>query len=324
VAQQTAILARQQFTRAQFNVIAGGGYLESHEGIIFNVDGFAFPPFEFTTTHGNAWIYANGSLYENLQVTLGASFDQYRSRDISRHQVNPKLGLSWEIAPGSVLRAAYFESLKRTLVGGQTVEPTEIAGFNQLFDDVAATRAQRWGVGFDQKIAGGLFGGIEWSQRRLTVTEQFVGDQNWQEDFARTYLDWIATDRLSVNFGVQWERYVRNPTGNTIGNFADLDLARLPLEFRYFDPSGMFALLRTSFVDERGHFVDSMGGIFPGHDTFAVVDAGIGWRIPGRAVIGTLQIKNLFNTGFRYQDSDAANPAFIPHRLLVGRVTFSF
>jgi hypothetical protein len=124
---------------------------------------------------------------------------------------------------------------------------------------------------------------------------------------------------------LQWERFVRDPNGSTIGYFADMDLTRVPVELRYFDPSGMFALLRTSFVQQSGHFLHSAPQVlFGGRSNFAVVDAGVGWRIPGRAVIGTLQIKNLFNSGFKFQDSDPANPEFIPRRLLLGRFTFSF
>jgi hypothetical protein len=38
-----------------------------------------------------------------------------------------------------------------------------------------------------------------------------------------------------------------------------------------------------------------------------VVDAGVGWRIPGRAIIGTLQVKNLFDSRFNFQDPDPTN-----------------
>jgi tetratricopeptide (TPR) repeat protein len=317
-------------SRAQFSAIAGGGYLSSPEALSYTIDAVTYPQAETTTTHGNAWVYANGEFNDGLRITLGASFDQYRSGDIQRDQLNPKFGLSWEIAPGSFLRAAYFHTLNRTLVGGQTIEPTSVAGFNQLFDDIAATRARRWGVGLDQRISDRLFAGIEWSQRELVVPRQFVEgpvpfeDQDWREDFVRTYLDWMATDNLTVNFGAQWQRLVRNPFGISPGLFSNLDLIKLPLEFRYFHPSGALAFLRTSFVHESGNFLDSAFVLSKGSDTFTVVDAGIGWRIPGRQLVGTLQIKNLLNSGFRFQDVDPSNPAFIPHRLVVGRITFSF
>jgi len=324
------------FSRTQFNVVAGGGYLSSSRTDRYSYFFGAFA-LDSDTTHKNAWVYATVNPTDNLHVTLGASYDSFRSNNISaavldRDQFNPKIGLIWEIAPGSVLRAAYFEGLKRTVVGGQTIEPTQIAGFNQLFDDVNSTKTKRWGAGFDQKFGEQLFAGIEWSQRQLevpgfdaTVFPPVITDQDWGETLARSYIDWVITDRFSTNFGLQWERFVRDPTGSTIGYFANMDILRVPLEFRYFDPSGLLAFLRTSYVHQRGRFLQSSPQVlYSGQSSFAVVDAGVGWRFPGRAIIGTLQVKNLLNSGFKFQDSDAANPAFIPRRFLLGRITFSF
>ena len=316
-------------TGQAFNVIAGGGYYYGEKNLSATSSGFTFPLPGSTATHDNAWIYANVRPYEPLLVTLGGSFDRERGT-IDRDKFSPKLGLSWDVAAGSVLRIAYFEMLQRRVIGGQTIEPTQIVGFNQIFDDGSSTKARRWGVGFDQKITADLFGGIEWSQRRLKVPTVEAGpptavvEEPWKEDAAHAYVDWIASDRLSVNFALQWERFVRDPAALNIDLFSKLNLLRLPLELRYFDSSGIFAFFRTSFIHETGSFLDSTFTLFKGRENFAVVDAGLGWRIPGRSVVGTLQVKNLLNSGFRFQDSDSTNPTIIPHRLIMGRITFSF
>ena len=327
-------------SRARFNVIAGGGYSDTHstEATHFSVPGFTLDYTEDTDiTHATAWVYATVSPTDNLHLTLGASYDSFRSNSVSsiqpdRDQFNPKAGLTWEIAQGSVLRAAYFKGLKRTLVGGQTIEPTQVAGFNQLYDDGYSTRSERWGAGFDQTFSDRLFAGVEWSQRRVKVPDldfsvdpPVTVDREWAEDLTRAYLNWVINDRFSATLGLQWERLVRDPSGFGAGAFADMHLTKIPLEIRYFDPSGMFALLRASFVHQDGHFQDYFTqALFKGQESFAVVDAGVGWRVPGRAIIGTLQVRNLFNSGFNFQDSDPAHPTFIPRRLLLGRITFSF
>jgi tetratricopeptide (TPR) repeat protein len=325
--------AQVYFSRPRLNVVAGGGYFYGNDkatGTLHDpvYGDFSFPLPGGDTSHGNGWIYATDSHIENVHLTLGASYSSYRSGLIDRDQLSPKLGISWDILPGSTLRGAYFEGLKRTTVGGQTIEPTQIAGFDQLFEDVDGSKAKRWGVGFDQKLGDNLFGGVEWSQRRLSVPIAFgsaVALQNWKEDVAAAYLSWIAIDRLAVNFGPQWERFVRDPSGINDLSFADLDLFRLPLELRYFDPSGLFALVRGTLVYETGHFLHTdTFTIFGGRETFGVVDAGIGWRLPGRGVIGTLEVTNLLNAGFRFQDTDPNNPTIIPHRVVMGRITVTF
>jgi hypothetical protein len=229
------------------------------------------------------------------------------------------------------LRGAYFEAVKRTAVGGQTIEPTQIDGFNQIFDDDNGTKSRRWGLGFDQKIANRLFAGIEGSQRRLGIPMVDAGpptvmvEQPWKEDVAHAYLDWIASERVSLIFGLRWEHLVRDPNATNTQNYADLDLLRAPLEIRYSDSSGLFALLRTTFVQETGHFLETNNfTLFGGRSTFAVVDAGIGWRVPGRAIVGSLQVENLLNSRFRFQDTDPTNPTIIPRRVVMGRLTVSF
>ena len=51
------------------------------------------------------------------------------------NQFNPKFGIIWNPFPGTTVRAAAFRVLKRTLITDQTLEPTQVAGFNQFFDD---------------------------------------------------------------------------------------------------------------------------------------------------------------------------------------------
>src|SRR6185503_960947 len=86
-----------------------------------------------------------------------------------REQFNPKFVLTWEPIPGTTLRAAAFRTLKRTLITNQTLEPTQVAGFNQFFDDLNLTEAWRYGGAIDQKLTKNIFGGVEFSKRDLKV-----------------------------------------------------------------------------------------------------------------------------------------------------------
>ncbi len=82
-------------------------------------------PTRRTRTRGVTPLSARSKVFS---LTLGASYDSYRSSIFPiAIRFNPKLGLTWEIAPGSLFRAAYFEGLKRTVVAGQTIEPTQIS-----------------------------------------------------------------------------------------------------------------------------------------------------------------------------------------------------
>jgi outer membrane receptor protein involved in Fe transport len=322
--------AATYFARNGLSVAVGGGYFLGHEtdtGITSETG--ESPLADSGTRDRNAWIYATPAPFDNLRVTLGGSWDSLSLNLGKFHQLNPKLGAIWEAVPGTTLRAAYFRTLMRPTISGQTIEPTQVAGFNQLFDDGNATDAKRWGVAVDQKLKQSVFIGAEWSQRRLSVPSLSTTPPNtvdtWKEHVGRVYLNWTPTESLALSAELQWERFVRDPAGFNIDQFADVSLLRLPVEGRWFHPSGIFTLLRTSFVRERGNFRDVLTGeLASGHSSFSVVDAGIGWRMPGRAAIGTIEVSNLFDSRFRFQDTDTTNPRVVPSRQVLARVTFGF
>jgi Tfp pilus assembly protein PilF len=89
--------------------------------------------------HTNAYIYTNINYPRNMILTLGTSFDSLEEVIADREQVNPKFGVTWNPSASTTLRAAVFRTVKRTLTSSQTIEPTQVAGFNQFFDDVNGT-----------------------------------------------------------------------------------------------------------------------------------------------------------------------------------------
>jgi outer membrane receptor protein involved in Fe transport len=126
-----------------------------------------------------------------------------------------------------------------------------------------------------------------------------------------------------LNLGLTWERLHRTALAANLDGYTEIQLLRLPLELRYFDPVGLFGLFRATFVREAGDFANvTTGAVMPGRDTFTTLDLGIGWRFPGRAAIAALEIQNLLDSHFRYQDTDPLNPRILPRRTILARVTF--
>ena len=59
--------------------------------------------------------------------------------------------------------------MKRNLISDQTIEPTQVAGFNQFFDDAEGTDTWRYGIAVDQKFSAHVYAGTEFSKRDLKV-----------------------------------------------------------------------------------------------------------------------------------------------------------
>jgi Flp pilus assembly protein TadD len=321
----------------RFNIIGGTSVLSGRDQVgslssatTLGIDGHSF------------WLYGNLFPISAVRLTIAGDFDQLHTTAdgaslLNLALFNPKVGVSWDVLPSTTLRAAWFETLKRPLIGdlsmrsGQTIEPTQIAGFNQLFDDPPGAKTRRWGVGIDQKFANPFFasdtlllGGV-WSQRQLDVPLS-VGDQSfqlgWKERFGRGYLSWLLSERLAFNTELDYEA-INRPDAAELDAFARIQLLLVPIELRYFDPNGVLGLVRTTVVREQGEFYNvTSGDVSPGKGTFATVDMGIGWRSPGRPFIATFEVQNLLDSHLHFQDTDPLNPRILQRRTFLARMTF--
>jgi Flp pilus assembly protein TadD len=332
-------------TGDRFDILAGGSVFSGSDQLQPSAFGNPLPLTTAPADDHSIWLYGNVRVASALRLTLGANFDQQHAL-VDRDQPNPKLGASWDILPSTTLRAAWFTTLKRPLIGdpsfrtGQTIEPTQVAGFNQLYDDLLGTKARVWGVGIDNKVANPFFAadtllfGAEWSQRQLVVPISagttpagmpIIFEPGWKERYGRAYVSWLLSERLALNAAVGYEALDRTALGANLDGFIDLRLLQAPIELRYFAPNGLLGLVRTTVVREQGLFplltsVLSTGSTY-GKGTFGTVDMGIGWRYPGRPLIATFEVQNLLDSHFHYQDTDPLNPRIFPRRTFLGRLT---
>ena len=318
-----------------FNLVSGIGYFH-----INRRDVETFTPLGVSAethsdvNHTNVYVYSQINYLKPVSLTVGGSADFFQGGIIDQNQVNPKLGLIWTPFPGTAVRGAVFRTFKRTLITNQTLEPTQVAGFNQFFDDAEGTESWRYGLAVDQKFTGNIYGGVEISKRDLEVpfkdftdpTAPVVSTVDWEEQLGRAYLYWTPHPWFALNAEYQYEELERdsNFTANTAKK---VKTHRVPLGISFFHPSGFIAKLKATYVHQKGEFQPqgSLPGVsISGEDDFWTVDAGIGYRLPRRYGILSLEARNLFDKSFRYQDPDPVSPTVQPERMVLFKITLSF
>lgn len=289
--------------------------------------------------HGNGYLYLNGRISDKLRLLGGVSADSYEDTSrYSRSQINPKFGVIFEPLEGTVLRFAAFRGLKRALVGNQTIEPTQVGGFNQFSDDFNGTDFTRVGVGFDQRFAPSVFGGVELSTRSLRVP--LFGDdptapgetrvRNWDERLHRAYLSWLANDQISAGAEYYFERQSRQRVEGVTEVVlpAAIETTYWPLSATYHHPQGFFARMRATHVDQKNSFPVNGAPDFVGSDRFWITDLTFGYRTRYPRLLITLQGLNLFDAKFRYQETsllgDPRSPLFLPGRSVLLKLTLAF
>jgi Tfp pilus assembly protein PilF len=321
---------RQILKAEYFDVDLGGGYLKGDRKETLRLSGF--PPLEDEPDleHANLYVYGRLNYPSSVQTTVGLSFDRVDDSTIDRDQVNPKLGVMWNVTRDTLLRAAAFRTIKRTVVSSQTLEPTQIAGFNQFFDDYNGTDGWRYGIGLDHRVNDSLFFGAEASHRELDVpqfqptTPPTVPDFDSDEYLVRVYGYWAISDRFAMSAEYRYEDVRSDPEASRTA-LGKTKIHRVPLELRWFDPSGWFARGRVTFVDQDGEFPDlATGELVSDSDRFWVLDGAVGYRFPHQRGHALLEVRNLLDENFRFQDTDPEDSSIAPDLAVLGRLSLRF
>jgi tetratricopeptide (TPR) repeat protein len=324
------------FRSERFNIVAGGGHFYIKQKDTNYMELFS-PFFDLSTgitrshiNHTNLYLYSQINYPKTVTFTIGGSGDFYHGGIVNHNQFNPKFGVTWNPFPVTTLRAAIFRVFKRTLITNQTLEPTQVAGFNQFFDDADATKSWRYGAAIDQKFFKNLYGGIEYSGRNLDVpypdpftTEILVAD--WKEQLVRAYLYWTPHPWFGLSAEYQFETFDRER--KFVAGIRNVKTHRVPLGINFYHPSGFSAQLKATYINQEGRFqpLNSPPYTFiSGDDQFCTVDASISYRLPKQYGLLTVGAKNLFNKSLKYQDTDPVSPSIQPKRFVFGKFTLAF
>ena len=317
----------QRWRRA--NVTAGVGYYAGSRLEARTFGRFPIPPETIKTRHSNEYLYADLNPSKRVTVTAGISHDDFRDGAVERSPVNPKVGVIWDIGSATTLRGAAFKVVERTLISGQTIEPTHVAGFNQFFYDAGGTASWRYGVALDRRLRRNVAAGGEVSLRKLHVpafdaqTGSPIESDRRDRQF-RAYLHATPARWIALTTQYQLERLSRDPEGNNDGLLARARTHRLIAESRMFDRSGAFGRLRATFVDQEGRFQNPLQVVEAGTDRFWTLDAAVGYRLPRRRGVAALEVRNAFDREFRFQDSSPEEPTILRARQVLARLTLAF
>jgi tetratricopeptide (TPR) repeat protein/opacity protein-like surface antigen len=361
------------FGSGRYQLITGVGYFNS-DNTVTTTTTLVIPPMppvssstteDSDTRHTNLYVYSQINYPEIVTWTIGGSADFLKNDNLDLDQFNPKFGIALNPYPSTTLRAAVFRVIKRDLISDQTIEPTQVAGFNQFFDDSDGTESWRYGVAVDQKFSDNVYGGVEYSMRDLDfiiITSGAPGtvptgpppsgppsgpppsgppsgpppsgpppapestkvDVKSDEKLIRAYLYWTPHSWLSFSGEYQYERF-ENDSIFSPQEITDLKTHKFPLGVNFNHPSGVIVRLNTTYVHQEGEFVDqTLFTISEDSDNFWVVDALIGYRLPRRLGIISIEGKNIFDEDFKFQDTDPANPDIYPEQLILGKATLAF
>lgn len=299
--------------------IAGAGHFSGTQEVSGETLLGSFPTLEGDDDFTNGYVYAKIRDVGRMEITAGVSYEDLLAplgllppRDYlvtpgevsyEANNLSPKLGLSAYLGSKTVLRAAAFDRLSPAIGRLQTLEPTQVAGFGQFYNDTGGTQSRNYGAGVDQTFARNVFGGLSVLRRSLDVPEPTcdtpdpsfgcIGqqvtrvDQRASDDWlGNVYLNGSVGRRVALSAEYAYERRDFTFTQvNQTFQFEDFqETQRLQPEVRVFFPFGLYAAVRgTGYKQNIDQFDDLSSSARTNVQTdFWIADLQVGYRLPHR------------------------------------------
>lgn len=315
------------------------------------VDSCPLQSCEFSTAptdldYSSLYYRADVSPGDSVSMSLGASVTRFEdpALDLDERRWSPRVGLRWTPGPERSFRAAFARGIKKAPQAERTLEPTTLAGFNLLYDDFAGTRSDLYGLGTDWRVGSRSWAGLEAMYRRLSLPTRFddfstpepisfTAFEDQRETTLRAYWNRIVNERVTIATGLLYERFERDDdsTEAVLSSRAtplDVTTFRLPLTLNttLFDRG--FMETELSYVDQSVERLDE-GTVGSDNAHFYTLDLILGYRFPRTRGSISLDVRNLFDERFRYQDQniqtfDASSPRLAPRRSLLVKLEFEF
>jgi tetratricopeptide (TPR) repeat protein len=303
---------RYHYRGPQYRVTAGLGDLDADLGSVTTLalTGLPTPFVNKTASHTDqrtAYLYLNQSWSWGSTI-IGGDYTHIDETDfLDDTSYNPKLGLIWDLADSTSLRLAAFGTTHSSILNNWTIAPTEVAGFNQIYDDFIGTEAKRYAVALDHQFSKDLNTGIELSRRVITRLSDDLSnlDREQRELSHKGYVYWAANSKLSLGSIYSYEDNERDYLDGHSDprRPAALNTQTLELNGNYFHTSGLFAKLAATYVSQELESVLPTTGTVTESEHFWISDAAIGYRMPRHLGLVKLEIKNLFDREFKYQST---------------------
>jgi outer membrane receptor protein involved in Fe transport len=315
-----------------FYLVAGAGYLSGSEEFV--------GIFKQNASLRNVYLYGEVQP-ENLGVRFqGAlSASSVDEDPFKRRKIDPKVGLIWTPTNDTTIRAAATRALNRPLIAIQTLEPTQVGGFNQFFDNADGTVDSRIGFGLDQKLSRDAHIGFEVTKAKIKVP-LFLGDSvsdfDWKEHAGKGYFYWkLQRDRQrmllpdwSAAVALQYEaKNIRHPEdlpGDDGIIRLDTQFVSIGLTLFPFEP--FFAQCISTHVRQTGRLqAGPDADSFDVNERFWTTDISLNYRIPGRRGTFAVGASNVFDRDLHsFQELDKANPRFAARRIAFARLVMQF
>jgi Tfp pilus assembly protein PilF len=306
-------------------IISGFGYYDIPHYNSFNNT----PPATFNRKNGfDIYTYAYFNIFDKMGVTLGFTFDSFPNFDNNHHRskFSQKFGVQWGLSDNFKLRLAHYDNIQKHLFVRQNLEPTQVAGFTQVFDDYNDFKHEFNGAAVDFSSKN-IYSGIEANKRSIfryddENRKNFIGTiENY-----KTYLNILILNNFAVSGEYKFERDYFNV------NQRAYNTHKIPIKLSYFNTNGLFFDIQSTWVLQNIQQFSKVLPISETNSQFVLFDTSLGYRLPNKLGILSLEVKNILDKQFKYDNFlgltqtniFSNNLEFFPQRTILGKIVINF
>jgi len=319
--------AQYSFSGVHFGVSAGSSYWRGNQTFI------AASTTE-SASFANTYAYVRFSDAERI-FTLQGGLASTSERAVGHRftETSPKIGLALTPYSGTTLRFTAFQATRRQTIANETLEPTQLAGFNQYWDDGVGGISRQKGVGIDQRFGRLAYAGVEYMARDLDIplflpTPVYF---DWEEYLSRAYAYFaiprhpsrrvLPTYSFALSFDFFYEDLSR-PEVFAPEGVVDLESYIVPIAFRVFPNTPLSIKLATTYVQQKGRLV-SPSDSFSVDSNFWTLDFAVDAKLPSRLGRLSIGISNLSDRRSEFTETSPAMSGFSRERASFARLTLT-
>jgi Flp pilus assembly protein TadD len=311
-------LAGHLITGANFGKIENDSV---RRDIIFDSESPAELVAESTDRYKAGYAYWTISPLSQLELTAGLTYAELDTERLGDRRSGwyPKFSVYYQPDDIFDFRAAWFQSMKRPFSIDQTIEPTQIGGFNQFNDETDGIESENYALGFDLKAGGGHRFGVEGLFKNSYIPYDLsgAGSPKVEDKQAQVFWNWAINPwAVSLEYRYENGEYVNPPP---VFRFASLPIRlttqSVPLKVKWLHQSGFtVATTATYFHQKMNSFQEDAVTT-----NFTLLNVIASYTFLQRQAEVELRCSNLLDKGFRYQstnllDSTPRISPFIPER----------
>ena len=286
-----------------------------HQVITFGPDEMDLGNQKFNEGHQAAYLYWGYRPLPVLDVTLAGSYFVEDNEVLDYHQERffPKLGLVWQPAAWVDFRLAYIETFKRYLSRMSSLEPTRVAGLNQLNDDGNGTVVQSRSLYVSVRPGTNLDVFMDLKSRSLE--EPVLGQEGEGVVEASAIMENYNVGVRYALPGVGLLFFGANTTliGNDLVNPVEYRLVEMPLQISFTPISSVAFQLVNTWVSQIIEYSPEWKGYIPGLsgvrsvEEFSTFDLKLSYVLTKIGGKFGLDVKNVFAEKFDYTGEDYFN-----------------